>query len=216
MRAQVVFPERCVRLEPGGHIRREVLVRNLGLTTDRFTFEVVGVAASWTTLDPPVLTLGPEATGHVVMHFRPPRSAHVRAGVVPFGLLTTSTQESACSVVEQMLEVGRFTDTVVELIPRCVRRVSATFRLTVANRGNDTVRVCVRGRDPANALRVECTPARLTVFPGTTAQSGIRVRPARRPWRGTPISRPFQIVVDPGEDTPLLVGGELVLRPMLL
>lgn len=215
MRAQVLLPDGCIRLEPGRHVRHEVLVRNLGLTADRFTFEVVGAAASWTTLDPPVLALGPEATGHVVVHFHPPRAAHVRAGAVPFGLLTTSAQETAGPVVEKLLEVGRFTDTVAELIPRCVRRASATFHLAVANQGNDTVRVSVRGRDPADALRVECAPAKLTVFPGTTAHSGIWVRSTHRRWRGVPVARPFQIVVDLGADLPLIVGGELVQRPIL-
>lgn len=215
MRAQVVFPDGCIRLEPGRHVRREVLVRNLGLAADRFMFEVVGAAASWTTLDPPVLALGPEATGRIAVHFHPPRAAHVRAGTVPFGLLTTSAQEAAGPVVEKLLEVGRFTDTVAELIPRCVRRASATFHLTVANRGNDTVRVSVRGWDPADALQVECVPTRLTVFPGTTAQSGIRVRSTRRRWRGSPVAQPFQIVVDTGADIPLIVGGELVHRPIL-
>jgi hypothetical protein len=215
MRVQVVLPHGCIRLEPGGHARCTVLVRNLGLVADRFVFEAVGAAASWTTVDPPVLALGPEAIGHVTVHFHPPRAAHVRAGVVPFGLLTSSVQEAAGSVVEQMLEVSRFTDTVAELIPHCVRRGSAAFRLTVANRGNDTVRVTVRGRDLADALRVECAPARLTVFPGTTAHSGIRVRPTRRHWRGAPIIRPFQIIIDPGADAPLIVRGELVQRPIL-
>ncbi|MGH3903023.1 MAG: hypothetical protein ACRDTE_02305 [Pseudonocardiaceae bacterium] len=194
---------------------REVLVRNLGLTDDRFTFEVVGAAASWTTLEPPVLALGPDATGRVVAHFRPPRAAHVRAGSMPFGVLTTSTQEAAGSVVEQLLEVGRFSDTVLELVPRRVRRSSVEFRLTVVNRGNDTVRVSLRGRDPAGALRVDCTPAKLTVFPGTLEQSTIRVRPLHWHWRGSPLVRPFQVVVDPGDDLPLTATGELVQHPIL-
>ncbi|MGH3980792.1 MAG: hypothetical protein ACRDRZ_17635 [Pseudonocardiaceae bacterium] len=215
MQAQVVLPEGCIRLEPGGQAMGEMLVRNLGLAADRFTFEVVGPAASWTTLDPPVLALGPDTTGHVAVHFHPPRIAHVRAGRIPFGVLTMSAREGAGSVVEQLLEVGRFTDTAVELIPRSVRRASATFQLVVANRGNTTLRVSVRGRDAAGAVRVECAPARLTVFPGRFAQSRIRVRPTRRRWRGPPLARPFQIVVDPGEDAPLIAAGELLQHPIL-
>src|SRR5262245_28922668 len=141
MHAQVLLPVGSIRLEPGGQARHEVLVRNLGLTADRFTFEVIGAAASWTTVHPPVLALAAEATGSIVVHFHPPRAAHIRAGAIPFGLLTISAQEAAGSVVEQLLEVGRFTDTVAELIPRYIRRGSATFHLTVANRGNDTVRL---------------------------------------------------------------------------
>ncbi|MGH4017217.1 MAG: hypothetical protein ACRDSL_25480 [Pseudonocardiaceae bacterium] len=215
MRAQVVLPGCSIRLEPGGHAMRELLVRNLGLTADRFTFEVVGAAASWTTLDPPVLALGPEASGRVVAHFRPPRAAHVRAGAMPFGVLTTSATEAAGSVVEQLLEVGRFTDTVLELIPHCVRRSSAVFQLTVANRGNATVRMNLRGRDPACALRVDCSPGRLIVFPGTLAQSTIRVRPKRKRWLAAPLVLPFQVIADPGDDLPLIAAGEVVHHPIL-
>jgi hypothetical protein len=215
MQAQVMLPDGCIRLEPGGHVRCEVLVRNLGLAADRFTFEVVGAAASWTTLDPPVLTLGPDATGHVTVHFRPPRAAHVRAGRIPFGVLTMSARDGAGSVVEQLVELGRFTDTVLELVPRSVRRASATFALAVANRGNITLRVSLRGRDAADAVRVECAPTTLTVFPGGFAQSRIRVRPTRRRWRGLPLARPFQIVVDPGQDAPLIAAGELLQHPIL-
>ena len=215
MRAHVVLPVDSIRLEPGGHATRQLLVRNLGLTPDRFTFEVVGSAASWTTLDPPVLALGPDATGHVAVHFHPPRASHVRAGVIPFGVLTTSAVEAAGSVVEKLVEVGRFSEADLELVPHSVRRSTATFRLSVANRGNATMRVSLRGRDPAGVLRVECTPARLTVFPGTVAYCAVRVRPTRRRWRGAPLTRPFQVVADPGEDLPLIAGGELVHRPIL-
>lgn len=205
-----MLPSGCIRLEPGGYTTRQLLVRNLGPTTDRFLLEAVGAAASWTTLDPPVLVLEPDATGYVTVHFHPPRAAHVRAGGTPFGVLTMSTQEAVGSVVERLLEVGRFTDTVLELTPRSVRRSSASFQLTVANQGNATVRVSMRGRDPTGTLRVECTPAKLTVFPGTLAHSGVRVRLGRRRWRGVPLTRPFQILVDHGEGAPLIAVGELV------
>ncbi|HEY2764151.1 MAG TPA: hypothetical protein VGJ13_09105 [Pseudonocardiaceae bacterium] len=215
MWAQVLLPSSCIRLEPGGYARCVVRVRNLGLTADRFAFEVVGAAASWTTLDPPVLELGPEATSQVVAHFRPPRAAHVRAGSMPFGVLTTSAREAVGSVVEQLLEVGRFTDTIVDLVPRVIRRRSATFALTVNNRGNDTVRLRVRGRDLAGALRVECAPESLTVFPGALAHSGIRVRPTHWRWSGAALTRPFQVIVQAGQDTPLVVAGELVHHAIL-
>ena len=215
MRAHVVLPVDSIRLEPGGHATRQLLVRNLSLTSDRFTFEVVGSAASWTTLDPPVLALGPDATGHVAVHFHPPRAAHVRAGVIPFGVLTTSAAEAAGSVVEKLVEVGRFAEADLELVPHSVRRATATFQLSVANRGNATMRASLRGRDPAGVLQVECTPARLTVFPGTMAQCRVRVRPTYRRWRGAPLTQPFQVLVDPGEDIPLIAAGELVHRPIL-
>lgn len=215
MPAQVILPDACILVEPGGHATCKVRVRNLGLTADRFTFEAVGAAASWTRLDPPVLALGPDTTGHLEAHFHPPRAAHVRAGRIPFGLLTTSALEGCGSVVEQLLEVSRFADTTVALVPVLIRRASATFQLAVANRGNGTVRMCVRGRDPAEALRVECDPAMLTVFPGATAHSRVLVRPTRRRWHGSAVAWPFQVVVNPAEDAPVIVAGEMLQHPML-
>lgn len=215
MRAQVMLPVGSLRIEPGGHATLQLLVRNLGLTPDRFTFEVVGSAASWTMLDPPVLVLDPDATGHVAVHFRPPRASHVRAGVIPFGVLTTSAAETTGSVVEKLVEVGRFSDADLELVPHSVRRSTATFQLSVINRGNATMRVSLRGRDPAGVLRVDCASARLTVFPGTVVHCGVRVRPTRRRWRGAPITLPFQVLVDAGEGIPLIAAGELVHRPIL-
>lgn len=215
MRAQVLLPDGCIRIEPGCHATEHVQVRNLALTADRFTFEVVGAAASWTTLDPPILELGPEATGQVTLHFHPPRAAHVRAGRMPFGVLTTSAL-GAGSVVEQLLEVGSFTDTALDLVPCAVHRRSATFRLLVANRGNATVRATLRGRDPGSALRVDCVPSRITVFPGGVAQSHIRVRPTNWHWRGHPRLLPFQVVVSAEDATvPLSAAGELLHYPIL-
>lgn len=210
-----MLPGGCVRLDPGGHATRQVLVRNLGLTTERLTFEVVGPAASWTTLDPPVLILGPEAAAQIAVHFHPPRVAHVRAGPMPFGVLTTSARERTGRVVEQLVEMGRFTDVVAELVAASVRRARATYGLTVANRGNVTVRVNLRGRDSGGELRVRCMPTSLTVFPGAAGHSRIRVRSARRHWRGPPVARPFQIVVDYGGCIPLVVPEELILHPIL-
>jgi hypothetical protein len=118
-------------------------------------------------------------------------------------------------VVEQLIEVGRFCETVLELIPQSTRRSSARFQLSVANRGNDTMRVRIRGRDPSGAVRVECTPPHLTIFPGTFAHSGIRVWSTCRRWRGAALARPFQVVVDGACDDHLIAAGELVHHPIL-
>lgn len=217
MRAQVVLPEGFIRIEPGCHVTHRVLVRNIGLRADRFTFEIIGAAASWTALEPPTLSLGPDATGEVAVHFRPPRAAHVRAGRMPFGVLTTSALGETSSVVERMLEVGPFTETSLELVPCSIRRRSSTFRLLVANRGNVTVRASLLGRDQADALRVECLPSRITVFPGAVAQSHVRVRPVSVHWRGRPRVVPFRVVMreDDASSTPSFVVGELQHYPLL-
>ncbi len=215
MAVQVVLPDRSIPLEPGGDARHEIRVRNIGPVADRFTFEVVGAAASWTTVDPPVLTLGPDESGCLQVHFHPPRAAHVRAGSIPFGLVTTSARDGAGSVTEQLLELSRFADTTLELAQRSVRRRAGTFRLVVGNRGNSTLCVRLRGRAPDAAVHVDCLPRLLTVFPGEVGHCRVRVR-ARYRWRGPVVAVPFQVVVDPGAGSPpLIAAGELIHHPVL-
>lgn len=215
MAVQVVLPDRSIPLAPGGDVRREIRVRNIGPFIDRFTFEVVGAAASWTTVEPPVLTLGPDEIGSLLVRFHPPRAAHVRAGQIPFGLVTTSARNGAGSVTEQLLELGRFADTTLELAQRTVRPGGGTFRLVVGNGGNSTLCARLRGRASDAAVQVECMPRQLTVFPGEAGQCRVRVR-ARRRWRGPVLAIPFQVMVDPGAGTsPLIATGELLQHPVL-
>lgn len=215
MAAQVVLPERNIPLEPGALATHEVRVRNTGPLADRFSLEVVGAAASWTSLDPPVLTLDRDEVCCVRVHFNPPRAPHVRAGVIPFGLVATSERDGGGWVAEQLLELSTFADMALDLEQRSARRGSGTFRLVVGNQGNATLRLRLQGRGVGEAVHVECAPRRLTVFPGETAQCRVRVR-ARRRWRGPARAVPFQVVVDAGAgSTPLIAHGELLDQPLL-
>lgn len=207
MPVQLILPARSIPLDPGEPSSCEVRVHNTGLTADRFTFEVIGSAASWCMLDPPTVELGPDAATTVLVHFRPPRSAHVRAGRIPFGLLTTSTRERTSSVVEQLLELARFCDTSVELVACSARRRFARYRLIVSNQGNATVHARVRGRDLDDTLWIGCSPAELTVFPGLTAHCQVQVRPRQRLRPCDAAVSAFQILVQPDMDSPLMAIG---------
>lgn len=138
--------------------------------------ELAGAAASWATIEPPVLTLAPGDAADVRIRFHPPRSSHVRAGAVPFALLATSERDLASVMTEQLLAVSRFVETGLELRPVAVRRRSARYVVDVHNRGNDTVRLTLHGRDVGGLLDVLCEPAEVAVFPGLVEQAVVHVR----------------------------------------
>ena len=215
MPVHVRMPVGAIALAPGGDATCEVAVTNTGPTADRFTFEVLGTASSWTTLDPPVLALPPGTVGRLAVHFHPPRAAHVRAGTTPFGLLTTSDDGTSTSVVEELLVVDRFTELSAELIPRVQQGRTATYRLVLRNGGNSTLHVSVSGRDLGGVLAIGCFPPGLTVFPGKTRSCRVRVRPSRRRWCGETTPRQFQIVARPEGEDPFLLEGTLLQRPLL-
>ncbi len=215
MPVHVRMPVGAIALAPGDHVTCEVAVTNTGPTADRFTFEVLGTAGSWTTVDPPVLALPAGSTGRLVVHFHPPRAAHVRAGPTPFGLLTTSHQGIASSVVEELLVVRRFAELDAELIPPVQRGRAATYKLILHNGGNSTLHVRLYGRDPGGVLAVGCSPPGLTVFPGTAGSCRVRVRSNHHRWRGETASRRFHVIARPEGEDPLLVEGTLLQRPLL-
>lgn len=210
MSAQLVLPETPIAIEPGGHAVCDALVRNMALVADRFTFEVVGAPTTWATVDPPVLELGPEASGRVRIRFHPPRAAHVRAGNTPFALLATSERDRSSALAEQLLALNRFFDTALELEQRAVRWRTARYSLGVINRGNATVRLQLSGRDLDGWLVVDCDPVEMTVFPGAAEYARVHVRLRRAPATPEPLS--FQVVARSDGHDPLLATGRLAPR----
>jgi hypothetical protein len=211
MPVQVVISTDDVLVEPGGRASCRAVVHNTGRADDRVTVEVIGRPASWTTVDPPVLWLGADASASVVIWFHPPRAAHVRAGRIPFGVLATSAMELRSTVAEQIVELSRYEHTAIELIAAARRRRSARYWLQVSNLGNDAVRLQLHGRDLDQVMRVDCDPRQLTVFPGSIEYSRVRVR-VSRPARRERDTRAFQVIVTSDVTGPAIVTGTAMFR----
>ena len=67
-------------------------VRPRDLDVDQFAFEVLGDAAAWSTVEPSSVSLFPDAEETVQVRFRPPRTADLTAGPVPFAVKVTPNQ----------------------------------------------------------------------------------------------------------------------------
>jgi hypothetical protein len=176
---------------------------------------VLGSAASWTTALPPVLDLPAGGEGSVDLHLHPPRAAHVRTGPTPFGVLASGERTRTSSVSEELILVGRFRHLEAELWPGSREGRSATYELTLRNRGNATEHRTVDARDLDGHLGLRCSPPALAVFPGGEDSARIVVRALRRRWSGGPEERTFQVVLRGEGVDPVILTGTLVEVPLL-
>ncbi|MFB6977774.1 COG1470 family protein [Streptomyces scopuliridis] len=188
-----------VTAEPGAQTDVPLQVLNSGSTVEEYRFEVVGACAAWSTVEPRTLSLYPGASGTVLLRLTPPRDSSVPAGETPFGIRVVPTSELSETVVpEGRVTVAPFTEVTSELVPRSsngARR--GNHQLAVDNRGNAPVTVRLSGRTGTERARVDFATAELRIPPGHADFAKLRVRPAKRLWRGTPVTHTFQVFAAP-------------------
>lgn len=216
MGAIAVLGTRSLAVAPGAQASVEIRVRNSGTVVDQFTIQVLGDAASWSTAEPPVISLFPGAEQTARITFKPPRSPGVPAGPLAFGVRVASQEDPAGSVVEEgQLQVGAYSETSAELAPRTSRgRTGATHDLAIDNRGNTVLNASVTGLDPDRTIAYDIKPPAMVIDPGVAAFTKVSVKPRKRFWRGQPKTHSFQLQLDGGQ-APVLVGGSMLQEPML-
>ena len=206
-----------VEVEPGAEAVLGVKLRNNGSVVDEFSLDVLGDSAAWAVVDPATISLFPAAEGTATIHFRPPRAPSTPAGSVPFGLRARSREDPAGSAVEEgSLVVGAFVEPFAELVPRTSRGSGgASHEVAVDNRGNVRLSAEVSGTDADRLLRFDINPPGVVVEAGGASFAKVRVKPARRFWRGTPKTRPFQLFVTPEGAGPIQLDGTLLQEAIL-
>jgi hypothetical protein len=211
-----VLPE-TLSVEPGGETSVFVQVTNTGDVVDEFTFEVLGEAARWTTLDPPAMSLYPGSEREVRLVFAPPRSPDVPAGRVDFGLRVASTEDPGSSFVEEAeVEVLPYDETAAELTPRTSHgRTGAKHEIAFDNRGNAPVNADFDAWDAENVLAFTFKPPALDAGAGSAVFSSVRIRPRKRFLRGAPKTRAFEIHVRPEAAEPTTLHGTYVQDALL-
>lgn len=217
MGATATLSSSTIEAVPGTVTSCEVQVCNTGPVVDDFTFEVLGDAGRWATVEPPMLKLFPAEEKQVHVQFRPPRAPDTRAGAVPFAVKVVSKEDPQGTVVEEgAVDVAAFSETFVELLPRTSRgRLRARHELALDNRGNRRVNANLSALDPDDRLGFAFDPPGIVAEPGTAAFARLTARPVKRFLRGPAKSVPFQVVVEPeGEDRKTADG--IVLQESVL
>lgn len=188
-----------VTAEPGVATDVPLQILNSGSTVEEYRFEVVGACSAWSTVEPATLSLYPGASGTVALRLSPPRDPSVPAGETPFGVRVLPTSEPGEAVVpEGRVTVAPFTEVTSELVPRGstgARR--GRHQLAVDNRGNAPVTVQLSARTGSERARVDFAAKELVIPPGHADFGKLRVRSAKRIWRGTPVTHQFQAFVAP-------------------
>ena len=188
-------------------------VLNSGDTVEEVRFEVVGACAAWATVEPDSLSLYPGRSDTVFVTLRPPRGPEVPAGRTVFGVRVVPTSEASETVVpEGDVTVTPFTEVAGELVPRSSHSAwRGRHKVAVDNVGNVPVQVALTGQQGTERARLAFEPQELEIPPGEAKFGRLTVRPTARVWRGSPVTHPFQAVVQPR-----VAEGETAPPPLVL
>jgi hypothetical protein len=195
---------------PGGDASCEIKVRNTGVVVDEYTFEVLGAAAAWSTVEPSSLSLFPDSEGTAKVTFRPPRRPDTPSGLVPFGVKVTSNEDpGGTDVVESAVEVGPFTALMADIVPRTSHgRFAGRHRISISNRGNEHVVPLLGASDPDDLLKFDL-PNELAVEPGTVGFAKVRATPRDRFLWGPSRTHPFTIVAEAKGEPPMALQANM-------
>lgn len=202
---------------PGTESASEIRIRNTGAIVDQFQLDVVGDAASWAHVEPPLVNLmpGEESTARLV--FAPPRSSRVAAGPAAFALRVMSREDTAGSAIEEaVVTVAPYSQVVADLVPRTsYGRFSGRHQLALDNLGNHPELVSVTATDPDRLLKLRVEPANLSVDPGTTTFVRIKGKPKKWLWMGQGKATPFSVLVTAEDSEQTIVQGAVLQQPIL-
>ncbi|MFJ1675843.1 hypothetical protein ACIODT_12635 [Streptomyces sp. NPDC088251] len=202
-----------VTAAPGEETALPLRILNSGSTVEEYRFEVIGACAAWSAVEPASLSLYPGDSQTVSLVLRPPRDSTVLAGETPFGIRVVPTSEQGDTVVpEGRVTVLPFTETTAELVPRSSHGAwRGRHQVAVDNRGNSPATVRLGARSGTERSRVAFAADTLQIEPGRAGFGKLRIRPAKRVWRGTPVTHPFQVVA-----TPDVAEGQPPVAPVVL
>ena len=185
---------------------------------DSFAVTVLGEAAGWTTVAPPVLSLFPGAEGTVELNFAPPRKPSLTAGTLDFAVKVVPSEDADGSVVEEAsLQVLPFRELTARITPRTSEaKRHARHEVVVDNRGNAPLEAELSASDPDEQLAFDLRPLSLSVPPGQSARATVKVAARKGFARGADKHRPFQVRVTTGPaESPTLLDATLVQKPGL-
>ncbi len=217
MAAVVALKVDNLAVEPGQTATGELSLANTGTIVEQFTILVLGDAAEWTQVEPPVVSLFPQGQQVVTLRFSPPRLHTTPNGYVEFAVKVIPSNEPEESVVEEgAINVGTFNDVSAELVPRVATgRFSGRQRLAVDSRGNVPLPVAITAVDAAEALKFRIRPSRITTAPGEARFSRLSIKPRQRFWKGHPQQKPYKVQVAAGDEKPVVLDGGLTQKAVL-
>ncbi len=217
MGVSVALGTTALQVVPGEEAVLTASVRNTGPVVDQVSFDVVGPAAAWSVIEPPVLNLYPGDTGQVRVHFRPPRKSEPGAGPVPFGLKAIPLEDPRGSVVEEgTVVVAPFTELRVTLLPHISRGARrGQHKIDIANLGNVPIGTEINVVDQDDALTFDVQRPAAVADPGLVNRTKLTAVPRQTFWTGRQQQKPFDVVVQPERGEPVTVAATFEQDPLV-
>lgn len=193
---------------PGAEAVLTVHVVNHSAVVDRVTLDVLGAAAGWARVDPPLVALFPGAEASATVVCAPPPGTQL--GQVPIGIRVTAESSGLVEVGEATLDIGATRVVRAELRPRTAEgRRRATSVIVLQNLGNARTDVQVAAVDPDEAIVFD-TPGIVPLGPGTTTELPLRMRLPPRARQEK--IRPYSVLLT-GDGTSQSVDGQVRQPP---
>jgi hypothetical protein len=208
----LVLTSRQLAVEPGGEVSLELRLRSHSAVVDEFKVEILGPAAAWTEVEPPILSLFPQTEGRAQVRIRPPRAWHISAGILSVGFRVASSLDPARAAVDECdLEIAPYNDLAVELRPRTSRgRLRGRHKVLLHSGGNTPLDVALSAQEMDGDCKLIVKPRNIRLRPGKNAKASLTVRPAYTPWLG-PVIETYQF-----EASALPRGGAEIKIPGLM
>lgn len=201
---------------PGDVTSCRILVRNTAEVADRVVLEVLGEASPWASVRPRHLDLGPGDEGEADISLSVPRSWRQVAGAVAIDVRVRSVRHPGRPALAQgVVRVAPFSDVTARLEPSTSHTTrEAVHLVTVENRGNTPVQATVALSGVDAGLAVEAVePPTLTVAPGRSAVSHLRLRCRRPSLLDASRAHNFTVVVHPAGTPPVCLTGTVSQQP---
>ena len=202
---------------PGAEAVCTASVRNTGTVIDQVSVDVVGPAAAWAVVEPPLLNLYPGDVGEVRVHLRPPRASKPLAGPLRYGVRAASLEDpTGSATAEGVVEIAPFNELRVALVPQISRGSRrGKHKIDVSNLGNVAVGTQIAAVDPDDALKFVVPRPAIVAPPGIVTQAKLSAVPRRKFWTGRQQVKPFQVVVQPEQGATSTVEGTFEQDPMV-
>ena len=206
---EVALEGRTLTLTPGQQTPVKVTLVNLGRLVAHYNLTVEGIPANWVKLPTPGpnrehVQLNPGDTKSTTVFVTPPRTSEARASKYPVRIRARSPQNPEFDgATNAEWTVLPFPGTQVALKPaKVLGRMGGEFQVSVKNEGNFPVEYKLSADDEEQRLKYRFEPDALSVEPGASGESKLRVGAWRR-LIGLTQLRSFQLKAEP-----ITKGGE--------
>jgi hypothetical protein len=209
----LVLSDTRLRTGPGQEVTTVLTIRNRGRGGEDYALELLGPAAGWGRIMPPVIALPTAREVEVKVGFVPPREPPAPAADIPFAVRCFAQADPKRSVVaEGLLTVEPVSDISFDVQPSRVRgRWSSRHVIEVENHGNAMAELRPVIVNPEHELSFAVSPPVVRMAASSRESVLFKARTRRPKLWAKPKTRSFEVSLAPavpgtrapgrGEDT---------------